>query len=227
MVEMTLIWNNVQDVIGANGTIAYPAQLLPLMIGALGLVRILYIIYRDWRPRRTDVEHGLQTTSAAEVGLGVNIEKEPREGSCCHSEEDVELDESVVQGRSILVRYLVAWAPWLSVSELWLKPNRERKASIVNAANPRNSTQPLMATTPITPAMEPSPQTPVFRYPKEVQVESPVTESPKTPQVHTSEIESPKEPQVHTSEVESPRQPTMSIYDLVTGKSATATVKED
>ena len=182
------------DVTGGSN-IAIPGQLLPLLIGAAGLVRILYIIHRDHRPFRSKLEAASRNLANPEAGLGLQMEKEADASSCCPSQEDAELDDVVVRGRSNTLRYLVACYPWLSVSELWLRPNREQKASLNNASvpNQRNSIQPLMATTPITPGTEPLPQS------------------------QSQEIESPNEP----------KEASMRIYDLVTNKGASSSVREE
>lgn len=98
MVEMTLVWNHAVQVLSGNQTIATPGQLLPLLIGALGLLRIVYFIFKDkiW-------------------GAG-----EQEEETHDHGGGEDRTDTENVKDRNRLLRYLVAWLPWLSDTPLWL-----------------------------------------------------------------------------------------------------------
>src|ERR1700745_640711 len=53
MIELTLNENRMLSVLAKNGGIGNPAQLLPLLVGVLSLVRILFLIYVDRRKKRT------------------------------------------------------------------------------------------------------------------------------------------------------------------------------
>lgn len=44
LVELTLSGNHMTGVLAKNGNIAYPAQLLPLIVGALSFIRVLWLI---------------------------------------------------------------------------------------------------------------------------------------------------------------------------------------
>src|ERR1700712_2440510 len=55
IVEMTLNENKMIDTLAQNGNIAYPAQLLPLLIGVLSFARVLWFIYDEWSEKRKHV----------------------------------------------------------------------------------------------------------------------------------------------------------------------------
>ena len=201
MVELTLNWNHVENVVGNNGHMSYPAQLLPLIIGILGFVRILYIVYRDYRPHKVDQIASAEEGQAAN-GLGAQPEKETAEGgedhSYCGSDEVPEDFDINVRDRSLTLRYLIAWLPWLSVSELWRKPQLRRDMAAAGMINTeptnRNSTQPLMEATPAgTPATATMPQ---FENPRE---EEPMSPTPVVEKTASSRV-----------------------YDLVTSRSASS-----
>ena len=191
MVELTLNWNHVENVIGGNGHMSYPAQLLPLIIGILGFVRILYIVYRNYRPHRVDQVAAAEEGQALN-GLDVQVEKQTKgETHSCCSEEDPEDFDINVRDRSLTLRYLIAWLPWLSVSELWRKPQLRRDMAAAANAQPtnRDSTQPLMQSSPIIPGTSTLPQ-------------------------FTSPIEEPTSPTPALEKTASSR-----VYDLVTSRS--------
>jgi hypothetical protein len=123
LVEFTLNFNNMNAVLGGpnNNEVHLPAQLLPLMVGAFGFLRICYLSFEAWRspgdatpsvvapgqPRDSRTLHfGPDLLQAFSPAMGQkSTEKAPSPD---------EVDE-VVGRRSRSVRYLVAWMPWLSL----------------------------------------------------------------------------------------------------------------
>ena len=147
MVEMTLNYNHVKNVISLLDTF-YPAQLLPMLIGAFGLLRILFLLFWSiYEPE--DREQGESATAPPEDAQGnPSVENEIRKGRMQATDEGSEIhseklpasltqsptspgtaivghdqnDNLVVVRRSLFRRYLVAWLPWLSQFPFWTKP---------------------------------------------------------------------------------------------------------
>ncbi|MCJ1377932.1 Altered inheritance of mitochondria protein 18 mitochondrial [Xylographa soralifera] len=147
MVEMTLNYNNVKNVISLLETF-YPAQLLPMLIGAFGLVRILFLLaWSIYEPE--DKEQGESATAPPEDAQGnPSAENRIREDEMRGGDQKLEVrskemplsperspitagttilghdeDHNLVSvRRSAIRRYLVAWLPWLSQFSFWTKP---------------------------------------------------------------------------------------------------------
>lgn len=137
MVELTLIWNHVTAVIGPHGNVAYPSQLLPMLIGTLSLVRILFLIV--WEKADPDDKEEGETATAPPstnplahappqhgLGFGQGLESlGPQVASpeSAHSEPQLRVGPDDGVPRSTLHRYLVAWLPWLSQFPFWTRPS--------------------------------------------------------------------------------------------------------
>ncbi|MCJ1284192.1 hypothetical protein MMC26_003523 [Xylographa opegraphella] len=147
MVEMTLNYNRVGNVINLVDTF-YPAQLLPMLIGAFGLIRILFLLaWSFYDPENK--EQGESATAPPEDAHGnLSAENKIREVELQGGDEKSQIyakevpssstqspitpgtailghdeDHNVVSiRRSALRRYLVAWLPWLSQFSFWTKP---------------------------------------------------------------------------------------------------------
>jgi hypothetical protein len=128
MVEMTLNWNHVTQVLGPNGNISYPAQLLPMMIGLLSFVRICWLLFKRWRYPAEDENEGSReklggTPGAPETqqaGLGIL-----QSSRAYPNGNDDEAD--IARNRSLAERYMVAYLPWLSQFEFWKNPKGHRR----------------------------------------------------------------------------------------------------
>ena len=147
MVEMTLNYNRVKNVISLLDTF-YPAQLLPMLIGAFGLLRILFLLFWSiYEPE--DREHGESATAPPEDAQGnpsaefeirkdrmratnqglepqpeklpVSSTQDPTSPGAAIIGHDLN-DNLVIIRRSLFHRYLVAWLPWLSQFPFWTKP---------------------------------------------------------------------------------------------------------
>jgi hypothetical protein len=132
MVEMTLNKNNMWQTLAQNSTIIqYPSQLLPLLVGGLSFIRVLWLIYVEGRDRvkeekdnnqRRFNRHETMTKPSMRnaYGLGLNFfkilspAKRPREAVIFEAEPSFPQPLKPWHHR-----YLVALLPWLSAFESW------------------------------------------------------------------------------------------------------------
>jgi hypothetical protein len=138
MCENTLAYNQIESVLGSNGRIFFPSQLLPMTIGLCSLIRILYLRFERWRSPE-DIKPSLADTPetptrAATVPKGKGWLRAFAPGThvdgtkptVTHMFEDSDLDESMVN-QSVRWRYLVAWLPWLQATSVWFKNERSER----------------------------------------------------------------------------------------------------
>jgi hypothetical protein len=123
-------------VLGPNGNISYPAQLLPMMIGALSFLRICWLLFQRWLYPEPDCceENEIPTggliksngvpSAAPNAGLGLISSPSP-DGAAAGTGQDY--DQRITRHRSLATRYLVAYLPWLSQFEFWKNPKGHRK----------------------------------------------------------------------------------------------------
>jgi hypothetical protein len=95
--RMTLVWNHVNQVV-AGGSLATPSQLLPLLIGVGGVVRIFYIMLKEHLEERRSNKAGSGFSPEAAT-LTVDLSTRPA-----------------------WARYLITLLPWLSLSSIWSRP---------------------------------------------------------------------------------------------------------
>ena len=127
MMEFTLNYNHVQSVLGWHGHIFFPSQVIPLLIGAFGFIRIAFIRFAQWRSPE-DIEPSLardptlpQRASTAPRGLGwLKVFTASRRGGTdpAAEHEDGDIDPCM-EDRPLWLRYLVAWLPWLALTK-WI-----------------------------------------------------------------------------------------------------------
>ena len=137
MVEMTLIWNHVTQVLGPNGNISYPAQLLPMLIGVLGFLRVCWLLFKRWwypeedncdeneaAPEKQDGS-SRAPPDTSQVGLGLLTSPTAYSPSptAVNGQDYYNGNE---RRRSLVKRYLVAYLPWLSQSDFWKNPKGHR-----------------------------------------------------------------------------------------------------
>jgi hypothetical protein len=137
MVELTVIWNHVINVVGPNGNISFPAQLLPMLIGALSFVRICWLIFKQWRDGPEDCcdenEAGGEklgvapgAPNAPTAGLGIEPSSPAYPDVTTNASGGRLDDASMLANRSYVTRYMIAYLPWLSQFEFWKNPKRHR-----------------------------------------------------------------------------------------------------
>jgi hypothetical protein len=135
--EYTLQYNHIQSVLGENGRIFFPSQLIPFAIGICGLVRVVYLFFESWRSNDHTPSLGRTPTlpkRMLSVPHGRNIFKILAPATKPHDEgpataalpkskaslEDTDLDEEMM-GRRLWWRLLVTYLPWLHPFERWLR----------------------------------------------------------------------------------------------------------
>jgi hypothetical protein len=127
LIEFSLNFNHVSAVLGGpnDNEIHLPGQLLPLMIGGFGFVRICWILFEEWRapgntdpsvadangdqPKRARTLHMSNALHMFSPSMDRTLVPKPQ-----HSGD--ELDE-LERYQSPKTRYLVAYLPWLSLLE--------------------------------------------------------------------------------------------------------------
>ena len=138
--EFTLNYNHVKEVLGENGRIFFPSQLIPMVIGACGLVRVSYLRIGQWRSP-TDSKPSLDSVPstptrkvtlpkgksffkifapATQYSASGHLEGEGKRPNI----EDDKVDEEMV-GKPPWWRYLVSWLPWLQAATQWWKTRND------------------------------------------------------------------------------------------------------
>ncbi|OLE52729.1 MAG: hypothetical protein AUG51_16690 [Acidobacteria bacterium 13_1_20CM_3_53_8] len=134
-VELILIWNHVTQVYGPNGNISYPAQLLPLLIGVLGFIRICWLLYKkvtdppddccDENGAAPEKQSGSATAPPVNRQVGLGLLASTYSPARAEANGD-DYDESIAHNRSLGMRYMVAYLPWLSQFGFWKNPKGRR-----------------------------------------------------------------------------------------------------
>lgn len=115
MVEVTLNMNNVNNVLGPQGGIALPGQLLPMLIGAISLVRLLWIMFNErFRPK-------MRLGTGEFPTEGAESERPTGPIKTTSGLSTLSMGHPGIH-RPIWQRYLVAWMPWLSRFDFWTMP---------------------------------------------------------------------------------------------------------
>jgi len=130
-IELTLVYNNVQQALVAHANISAPAQLLPLLVGTLSFARTLWLIIYEHGNSildtlRTEAD-GMEPKSHAENirrGFHLTIQRfiSPLSGEPLplHREASV-VSHTPFHLRPWHERYLVAYLPWLAIFGFWKK----------------------------------------------------------------------------------------------------------
>ena len=134
IVEMTLIKNNMRQALAQYGHITTPAQLLPLLIGTLSFIRILWLISREHgkaiqntlraeaemaeheAPKFLQRVHLAFKTTIRKIISPLSVSSDIA-GSTVHRERSP--SNTPHRFHPLHHRYLVAWLPWLSVFKFW------------------------------------------------------------------------------------------------------------
>ena len=129
MVEFTLNFNHVTAVLGGpnDNELHLPSELLPLLIGAFGFVRICWLKFEEWRSpgdrdpsvvKSTDMPRRSRTLRFGVHMLQIFSSSLAKDAARVAQHEADELDE-LEKNRTRASRYLVSWLPWLSLLKHW------------------------------------------------------------------------------------------------------------
>ncbi|KAH8899785.1 hypothetical protein GQ53DRAFT_835835 [Thozetella sp. PMI_491] len=131
-VEMTLNYNKMLQVLGWRGHFWFPSQLIPAVIGACGLLRVLYVGFEQWRSP-TDAEPSLPRDVPIDPGQGVTmphgrsafrlfaartLANATNVYSSKYDHHDDEMDP-LLEGQAAWLRCLVSYLPWLVLVRWW------------------------------------------------------------------------------------------------------------
>ncbi|KAH8668405.1 hypothetical protein BX600DRAFT_538347 [Xylariales sp. PMI_506] len=135
-IEFTLNYNRMYDVIGWRGHLFFPSQLIPLIIGVLGFLRVIYVGYEEWRSPQ-DIEPSLereeplspQRTATRPVGRRLLKTFAPKTFATkstippnltlAVAKYRGDLMDPLLQGQPAYLRYLVSYMPWLVLVRWW------------------------------------------------------------------------------------------------------------
>ncbi|KAG0645238.1 hypothetical protein D0Z07_8935 [Hyphodiscus hymeniophilus] len=130
-IEMTLNKNHMLQTLAKNGEIAYPAQLIPLIIGTLSFVRVLWLIYSEWQEKNdrwSGSSNGeVKKTHHPSLHTGFNFtldtfkqffsfSAQPESSTPTFAAEESSMPDIL---RPWHHRYAVAILPWLSTFDSW------------------------------------------------------------------------------------------------------------
>jgi hypothetical protein len=160
MIEVTLNYNHVANVLGENGRIFFPSQLIPMTIGICGFIRVGYLRFEQWRdpegrkPSLEDDEPMPQRQSTIPRGKDIfrmfapvsppGVMKMTSEESLPQEFEDSDIDKDM-EGQPAWWRYTVAWLPWLNTVKQWWALRQPVKQPVIG---PHDHVEPAHILTP-------------------------------------------------------------------------------
>jgi hypothetical protein len=119
MIEMTLHKNNMIAELAGGSNIAYPGQLIPLLVGILSFLRTVWLIFKEWREDRYRKALHDPEAPPSKTGLLAAVPNIQHHGK--KSDERVVLKTQAPDFQnekpifeSSLMRYILAWLPWLA-----------------------------------------------------------------------------------------------------------------
>ena len=122
MVEFTINWNDVTGVVGEQG-VGGPGQILPMIIGIFSFVRILWLMFEEWRAPDDDCcDEDDPVAEPVPVFEEIKPSEIPNPPPFARQTSETARVTAQVEDmfrRQPQVRYLVAWLPWLSQFEFW------------------------------------------------------------------------------------------------------------
>jgi hypothetical protein len=149
MIEMTLTKNNMLQTFPKYGKIAYPAQLIPLIVGVLSFLRVLWLVYAEWKEadetksRRRNEDADARNEKANLPSLyhfSIDIFKrifsssaQPEPRTPTFEVEQPDMPEVL---RPSHHRYAIALLPWLSTFKSWRIGQVDRDASSPDIERP-------------------------------------------------------------------------------------------
>lgn len=131
LVECTLNYNHVKEVLGPGNRIFFPSQLIPLIIGTFSFVRLIYKVLKKARgqddepalPANPHFSNPRQDVPGAKRFFKVFAPPTNSLNPRPQLLEDIPLEDTdidiLVQDEPIRLRYLITWLPWLSLLPWW------------------------------------------------------------------------------------------------------------
>ncbi|ORY70156.1 uncharacterized protein BCR38DRAFT_421149, partial [Pseudomassariella vexata] len=134
IVEFTLNYNKMYDVLGWRGHLFFPSQLIPLTIGICGFFRVIYVSFEQWRsPEDADpslsVDEPLTPLKVSSMPHGKNKLKLFARGSTfagrrTEKHHSNEMDP-LLDGQPLYIRLLLSYLPWLVLVRWWHLRDRD------------------------------------------------------------------------------------------------------
>jgi len=133
MIELTLNENHMLLTLSKWGNIAFPAQLVPLLVGVLSFARVLWLMLMDWADEEAPSgeepghpeTHPHRTAYVKTLRGGLRLlppwtkaAKKPRRAVA-------EPENMKDRHKPIHYRFLVGYLPWLSVFPFWRRELRD------------------------------------------------------------------------------------------------------
>jgi hypothetical protein len=130
LIELTLNENHMLRTLAKWGDIAFPAQLLPLLVGVLSFARVLWFMLLDWvdtgdeaviadpaHPHRSAAAKSLRGRLRLLPSWNDAKQRRPVAGTKPNDGED--------RHKPIHYRWVVGYLPWLSVFPFWRRELRD------------------------------------------------------------------------------------------------------
>lgn len=125
-VEVTLNFNHVHGVLGGrhDGGLQLPSQLLPFLVGLFSFLRIMYVLLkakfgRDKEEEKNNTGENKKSDDTGSVieaaVIVVPDDQTPTQLESGGNTHPPRADSYQIIARSLPVRYLVGWLPWLGL----------------------------------------------------------------------------------------------------------------
>jgi hypothetical protein len=134
LLEMTLTENHMLQTLVKWGNIAFPAQLVPLLVGVLSFARVLWLIFLEWLDTDDEAASGEEQGHPSTHPHRSAYAKSMRGGlrllppwTKARRDRPVAVKPENMQDRHkpTHFRYLVGYLPWLSVFPFWRRELRD------------------------------------------------------------------------------------------------------
>jgi hypothetical protein len=133
-IEMTLNENHMLQTVAKYGHIAFPAQLLPLLVGVLSFLRVLWLIMMDWvelgdeKAANEDPDHPVhphRSAYAKTLRGGLRLLPPWTNAKRGRPPVPTKPEDNIDRHKPIHYRILVGYLPWLSVFPFWRRELRD------------------------------------------------------------------------------------------------------
>jgi len=144
LIEMTLNENHMLQTVAKYGHIAFPAQLVPLLVGVLSFARVLWLMLADWvdsedeKAANEDPAHRVhphRSAYAKTLRGGLRLLPPWTKGKRGRPAGPTKMDDRKDRHKPLHYRILVGYLPWLSVFPFWRRELRD-----IENQSPKEST---------------------------------------------------------------------------------------